>query len=106
MSCHICGCLKPPPNCILCSDYSYSKELVPDLEIISAPPMREYRGLTRVNEYKTVDWYTERNVLYPDVLVSTQIPKTWFFRLFMSEDQKLLEKSLMKNRMMCMEWPR
>ena len=106
MSCHICNCFKPPPDCPLCSDYSYTKEIVPDIKIPGPPPMREYRGYTRVNEYKTVDWYTEKCVLYPDVLISTRLPTTWFFRLFMSEEQKMLEKSLMKNRMMCTEWPR
>lgn len=70
------------------------------------PPMREYGGLVRVNEYKTVDWYTEQGKLYPEVLVSTRLPTTWFGRLFMNEDQKMLEMSLTKNRMMCTEWPR
>lgn len=70
------------------------------------PPMREYSGYTRVNEYKTVDWYTEMGKLYPDVLISTRLPKTWFGRLFMNEDQKMLERSLTKNRMLCAEWPR
>lgn len=70
------------------------------------PPMREYNGLVRVNQYKDVDWYTETGKLYPEVLISTRLPKTWFGRLFMSEDQKKLEKSLTKNRMMCTEWPR
>lgn len=106
MSCHICSCLKPPPDCPLCSDYSYSKEVVPDLKIVSAPPMREYNGIVRVNEYKTVDWYTERNILYPPVLISTRLPTSWLGRLFMNNDQKMLEKSLTKNRMMCTEWPR
>jgi hypothetical protein len=106
MSCHICNCHKPPPDCPLCSDYSYSKELVPHLKIVSAPPMREYRGLTRVNEANTVDWYTERGVLYPDVLISTRLPTTWFGRLFMNRDQKNLEAALTRNRMTCTEWPR
>lgn len=76
------------------------------LEPPRPPPMREYSGYTRVNEYKTVDWYTDAGKLYPEVLISTPIPNTWFFRLFMSEDKKMLEKSLMKNRTMCTEWPR
>lgn len=70
------------------------------------PPMREYRGLVRVNEYKTVEWYTEQGLLYPDVLVSTRLPSTWFGRLFMSEDQRKLEKALSENRMLCTKWPR
>lgn len=76
------------------------------LEPPKPPPMREYSGYTRVNEYKTVDWYTEMGKLYPDVLISTRLPKTWFGRLFMNEDQKMLERSLTKNRMLCAEWPR
>lgn len=68
--------------------------------------MREYNGFTLVNEYKTIDWHTDCGILFPDCMITTRLPKTWFGRLFMSEDQKMLERSLTKNRMMCTEWPR
>lgn len=72
------------------------------------PPMREYKGAygVRVNEYKDVDWYTETGKLYPEEYLVTKLPASWIGRLFMSEDQKLLEKALTKNRMLCTEWPR
>jgi len=92
-------------SCVL-GEFISLAELVKRGEPPKPPPMREYRGYTRVNEYKTVDWYTDAGKLYPEGLVSARIPKTWFFRLFMTEDQKILEKSLMKNRMLCTEWLR
>ena len=71
------------------------------------PPMREYKsfgwGETLVNEYKTVDWYTNMGELVDERYLSTKIPKGWFKRLFMTEDQKMMEKSLLKNRMLCTE---
>lgn len=72
------------------------------------PPMREYKGAygLRVNEYKTVDWYTEMGKLYPEDELLNKLPSSWLGRLFMSEEEKMLEKSLTKNRMMCTEWPR
>lgn len=70
------------------------------------PPMEEYRGYTRVNEYKTVDWYTDMGKLVDPIILSTRLPTTWFGRLFMSEDQKMLERSFTRNRMLCTEWPR
>lgn len=72
------------------------------------PPMRELKGPygVLVNEYKTVDWYTEMGKLVDESTLSTRLPTTWFGRLFMNEDQKMLERSLTKNRMMCTEWPR
>jgi hypothetical protein len=74
------------------------------------PPMREYQTKygcdVRVNEYKDVDWYTERGEVFDESSLSTRLPKTWLGRLFMIEDQKRLEKSLMINREMCREWPR
>lgn len=78
------------------------------LEPPKPPPMRELKGPygVLVNEYKTVDWYTDMGKLVDENTLSTKIPKTWFGRLFMSEDQKMLEKSLTKNQMMCTEWPK
>lgn len=76
------------------------------LEPPKPPPMREYRGFTLVNEYKTVDWYTQSVKLFPENLITTRLPTTWFGRLFMNEDQKMLERSLTKNRMLCTEWPK
>lgn len=72
------------------------------------PPMRELKGPfgVLVNEYKTVDWYTDMGKLVDPNTLSTQLPTTWFGRLFISEDQKMLERSLTRNRMMCTEWPR
>jgi hypothetical protein len=72
------------------------------LEPPKPPPRRALRGYTRVNEWELVDWYTSMSIPYPH----PQKKLNWFDELFMSEDQKLLEKSLMKNRMMCTEWPR
>ncbi len=75
---------------------------------LQPPPMRELKGPygVLVNEYKTVDWYTDMGKLVDGNSLSTKIPKTWFGRLFMREDQKMLERALTKNRMMCTEWPR
>lgn len=74
------------------------------------PPMREYQTKfgcdVRVNEYKTVDWYTEMGKLYPEDELLNKLPSSWLGRLFMSEEQKMLQKSLTRNRMMCTEWPR
>lgn len=74
------------------------------------PPMRKYKsfgwGELLVNEYETLDWYTDMGKLVDPITLSTQLPKTWLGRLFMSEDQKMLERSLTRNRMMCTEWPR
>lgn len=72
------------------------------------PPMREYKGFhsVLVNEYKTVEWYTEMGKLFDSSKLVTKIPRTWFSRLFMTEDQKKLEKALIINREMCKEWPR
>ncbi len=66
------------------------------------PPMREYRtGFVdvRVNDYKDVEWYTAMGKPYPYERV---FPKSWFFRLFMSEDQKKLEEAIELNKA-CME---
>ena len=72
------------------------------------PPMRELKGPygVLVSEYKTVDWYTEMGKLVDPNTLSTKLPTTWLGRFFMSEDQKMLERSLTKNRMICTEWPR
>lgn len=72
------------------------------------PPMRELKGPygVLVNEYKTVDWYTEMGKLVDESTLSTRLPKSWLGRLFMSEDQKMLERSLTRNRMLCTERPR
>lgn len=75
------------------------------------PPCREYRssgfgGDMLVNEYKTVDWYTQRRELFNENNLVTKIPKFWLFRLFMSKDQIRLEQSLRVNREMCRRWPR
>ena len=74
------------------------------------PPMKKYKSSLGcnivVNEYETVDWYTDMGKLVDPNTLSTQLPKTWLGRLFMSEDQKMLERSLTRNRMMCTEWPR
>ncbi len=79
-----------------------------DREPPKPPPMRELSGLygVLVNEYKTVDWYTDMGKLVDESTLSTKLPKTWFGRLFMSFDQMKLERSLMINREMCKEWPR
>jgi hypothetical protein len=69
------------------------------------PPCREYRSIfgcdLLVNEYKTVDWYTQRGELFDEAHLVTKIPKFWLSRLFMSEDQIKLEHSLRVNRDMC-----
>lgn len=71
------------------------------------PPVREYQTKygcdVRVNEYKTVDWYTEMGKLVDESSLVTKIPKTWLGRLFMTADQEKLEKALMINREMCRE---
>lgn len=75
------------------------------------PPCREYISVfgcdLLVNEYKTVDWYTQRGELFDEeTRLVTKIPKFWLFRVFMSKDQLRLEQSLRVNREMCREWPR
>lgn len=74
------------------------------------PPCREYQSGfgcdLLVNEYKTVDWYTQRGKLFDEIHLVTKIPKFWIFRLFMSKDQIQLEHSLRMNRDMCRKWPR
>lgn len=74
------------------------------------PPCREYRSVfgcdLLVNEYKTVDWYTQRRELFDENSLVTKTPKFWLFRLFMSKDQIRLEQSLRVNREMCRRWPR
>lgn len=70
------------------------------------PPMRKYRtGFSEVliNEHEFVEWYTSIGKPYP---YDKKFPQFWFFRLFMSEADLKLEKSLQVNREMCREWPR
>lgn len=67
------------------------------------PPCREYRSVfgcdLLVNEYKTVDWYTQRGELFDEeTRLVTKIPKFWLFRLFMSKGQIRLEYSLDTNK--------
>lgn len=69
------------------------------------PPIRKYRtGFADVliNEWESVDWYTSIGKPYP---YERKFPKFWFFRLFMSEHELKLEKSLKVNREMCRDWP-
>ena len=70
-----------------------------------APPMRHLQGYTWVNEWELVDWYTDAGKLY-DRRSVYEDRWSWFFNLFKRDYQIKLEKSLMKNRMMCTEWPR
>jgi hypothetical protein len=74
------------------------------------PPCREYRSIfgcdLLVNEYKTVDWYTQLGKLFDESQLVTKIPKFWLFRLFMRKDQIQLEHSLRVNRDMCRKLPR
>lgn len=65
------------------------------------PPMREYNNYKRVNQYKDVDWYTQRGELYDESFLATKIPKTWFGKLFMTEDEKRLEEALIRNKQLC-----
>lgn len=78
------------------------------LEPSKPPPMRELSSPfgVLVNEYRTVDWYTDMGKLVDENTLSTKLPKTWFGKLFMSEEQRNLKRSLTKNRMMCTEWDR
>lgn len=69
------------------------------------PPMRHLQGYTWVNEWELVDWYTDAGKLY-DKRSVYEDRWSWFFNLFKRDYQIKLEKSLMKNRMMCTEWPR
>ena len=45
------------------------------------PPMKKYKsfgwGELLVNEYETVDWYTDMGKLVDPNILSTQLPKTW-----------------------------
>jgi hypothetical protein len=74
------------------------------------PPMRKYKsfgwGELLVNEYETVDWYTNMGKLVDENDLTTKLPKTWLGRLFMNDHERRLEKSLSKNRMLCTEWPK
>jgi hypothetical protein len=63
------------------------------------------QGYTWVNEWELVDWYTDMGKLY-DKRSIYEDRWGWFFNLFKRVYQIKLEKSLMKNRMVCTEWPR
>lgn len=69
------------------------------------PPMRDIQGYTWVNEYELVDWYTAMGKLY-DKRHFYEDRFSWFMNLFKRDYEIKLEKSLMKNRMLCTEWPR
>lgn len=69
------------------------------------PPMRKLQGYTWVNEWELVEWYTSMGKLYDRRSVYEE-RWNWFFNLFRAEYQIKLDKALMKNRMMCTEWPR
>lgn len=66
------------------------------------PPCREYRSTfgcdLLINEYKTVDWYTQRGEIFDEAHLVTKIPNSWLFRLFMSKDQIQLAYSLDTNK--------
>ena len=70
------------------------------------PPMRKYKsfgwGETLVNEYESVEWYTNMGKLYPHEVRD----KNWLERLFMKEHEVKLEEALRVNRELCREWPR
>lgn len=71
------------------------------------PPMRKYivnaGGEILVNEYESVDWYTEMDKLYPH---HNPQPKSWLERLFMKDYELKLEESLRVNKEMSRQWPR
>lgn len=56
-----------------------------------------------VNEYETVDWYTEMGKPYPH---HNPQPKSWLERLFMKDYELKLEESLKVNKEMSRQWPR
>lgn len=71
------------------------------------PPMKKYKYSLGcnivVNEYETVDWYTEMGKPYPH---HNPQPKSWLERLFMKDYELKLEESLRVNREMSRQWPR
>ena len=69
------------------------------------PPMRKLSGSygVVVNEYETVDWYTEMDKPYPH---HNPQPKNWLERLFMEDYELKLEESLRVNKEMSRQWPR
>lgn len=71
------------------------------------PPMKKYKSSLGcnivVNEYETVDWYTDMGKPYPH---HNPQPKNWLERLFMKDYELKLEESLMVNKEMSRQWPR
>ena len=55
-----------------------------------------------VNEYETVDWYTDMGKPYPH---HNPQPKNWLERLFMKDYELKLEESLKVNKEMSRQWP-
>ena len=70
------------------------------------PPMKKYKSSLGcnivVNEYETVDWYTEMGKPYPH---HNPQPKNWLERLFMKDYELKLEESLRVNKEMSRQWP-
>lgn len=69
------------------------------------PPMRKYivnaGGEILVNEYESVEWYTNMGKPYPRNVKA----KNWLERLFIKDYELKLEETLKVNKEMSRQWP-